>query len=99
MPEILDGRVKTLHPNIHAGQLSRVDSMNIALDKSVGELEGAAVGSDAFFPFTDALDLAIPRGIKVVIQPGGSNRDKEVIKLCDDNDLAMIFTNTRHFLH
>ncbi len=84
---------------IGAGQMSRVDSMNIALEKSQGELQGAAVGSDAFFPFTDALDLAIPKGISVVIQPGGAKRDEEVIKLCDEHDLAMIFTHTRHFLH
>jgi phosphoribosylaminoimidazolecarboxamide formyltransferase/IMP cyclohydrolase len=84
---------------IGAGQMSRVDSMQIALDKSLGELKGAAVGSDAFFPFTDAIDLAIPKGISTIIQPGGSNRDGEVIKLCDENDIAMIFTHTRHFRH
>jgi len=84
---------------IGAGQMSRVDSMKIALDKSLGDLQGAAVGSDAFFPFADSLELAIPKGITVVIQPGGSTRDEEVIKACDDNDLAMIFTKTRHFLH
>ncbi len=84
---------------IGAGQMSRVDSMNIALDKSVGELKGASVASDAFFPFTDALDLAIPKGITCIIQPGGAQRDEEVIKLCDEHDLAMIFTHTRHFRH
>lgn len=84
---------------IGAGQMSRVDSMNIALNKSLGELGGAAVGSDAFFPFTDALDLAIPKGITVVIQPGGSNRDEEVIGLCDEHEVAMIFTGARHFMH
>ncbi|MBE0429548.1 MAG: bifunctional phosphoribosylaminoimidazolecarboxamide formyltransferase/IMP cyclohydrolase [Thermoleophilia bacterium] len=84
---------------IGAGQMSRIDSMNIALDKSAGDLMGAAVGSDAFFPFTDALDLAIAKGISVVVQPGGSNRDDEVIKLCDEHDVAMIFTKVRHFFH
>jgi phosphoribosylaminoimidazolecarboxamide formyltransferase/IMP cyclohydrolase len=84
---------------IGAGQMSRVDSMNIALDKSQGELKGASVASDAFFPFTDALDLAIPKGVTCIIQPGGANRDEEVIKLCDEHDLAMIFTHARHFLH
>jgi phosphoribosylaminoimidazolecarboxamide formyltransferase/IMP cyclohydrolase len=86
---------------IGAGQMSRVDSTKIALDKTLDEqkLQGAAVGSDAFFPFSDALDLAIPKGISVVIQPGGSNRDEEVIKVCDENDVAMIFTGARHFLH
>ncbi|MEK7816927.1 MAG: bifunctional phosphoribosylaminoimidazolecarboxamide formyltransferase/IMP cyclohydrolase, partial [Actinomycetota bacterium] len=84
---------------IGAGQMSRVDSIKIALDKSLGELKGAAVASDAFFPFTDALELAIPKGISCVIQPGGSNRDEDVIKLCDKHDIAMIFTRARHFLH
>jgi phosphoribosylaminoimidazolecarboxamide formyltransferase/IMP cyclohydrolase len=84
---------------IGAGQMSRVDSMNIALDKSQGELKGASVASDAFFPFTDALDLAIPKGITCIIQPGGAKRDEEVIKLCEEHDLAMIFTHARHFLH
>ena len=84
---------------IGAGQMSRVDSMNIALDKSLGELKGASVASDAFFPFTDALDLAIPKGITCVIQPGGSKRDEEVVKLCEKHDIAMIFTKARHFLH
>ncbi len=84
---------------IGAGQMSRVDSMQIAISKSLGELEGSVVASDAFFPFTDALDLAIPRGISCVIQPGGSNRDDEVVKLCDEHDIAMIMTHTRHFRH
>ncbi len=84
---------------IGAGQMSRVDSMNIALDKSLGELKGASVASDAFFPFTDAIDLAIPKGITCIIQPGGSKRDDEVIKLCDEHDIAMIFTHARHFRH
>lgn len=84
---------------IGAGQMSRIDAMNIALEKAHDELEGSAVASDAFFPFTDALDLAIPKGVKCVIQPGGSNRDEDVIKLCDEHDMAMIFTHTRHLLH
>ena len=84
---------------IGAGQMSRVDSMQIAISKSLDELEGSVVASDAFFPFTDALDLVIPKGISCVIQPGGSNRDDEVIKLCDEHDIAMIFTHTRHFRH
>ncbi|MHB0867437.1 MAG: bifunctional phosphoribosylaminoimidazolecarboxamide formyltransferase/IMP cyclohydrolase [Thermoleophilia bacterium] len=86
---------------VGAGQMSRVDSMHLALGKSTdeGQMKGATVASDAFFPFTDALDLAIPKGISVVIQPGGSNRDDEVIKLCDEHDIAMIFTGARHFRH
>jgi phosphoribosylaminoimidazolecarboxamide formyltransferase/IMP cyclohydrolase len=84
---------------IGAGQMSRVDSANIALEKSQVELQGASCGSDAFFPFTDALDLLIPKGITCVIQPGGAKRDDEVIKVCDENNVAMIFTHTRHFLH
>ena len=84
---------------VGAGQMSRVDAMKLAIDKSLGEVKGAAVASDAFFPFADAVDLALAAGISTIIQPGGSNRDDEVIKLCDDNGVAMIFSNTRHFRH
>ena len=84
---------------IGAGQMSRVDSTNLALQKSQTELQGATCGSDAFFPFTDALDLLIPRGISCVIQPGGAKRDEEAIKLRDEHEVAMIFTRVRHFLH
>ncbi|RJQ47641.1 MAG: bifunctional phosphoribosylaminoimidazolecarboxamide formyltransferase/inosine monophosphate cyclohydrolase, partial [Gaiellales bacterium] len=84
---------------IGAGQMSRVDSMKIAIDKAPEDIKGAAVASDAFFPFTDAVDLALAAGVTTIIQPGGSNRDEEVIRLCDEKGVAMIFTNARHFRH
>ena len=84
---------------IGAGQMSRVDAANVAIQKSLQDLKGASVASDAFFPFTDALDLLVPKGISCIIQPGGSMRDDGVIRMCDENDVAMIFTHTRHFLH
>jgi phosphoribosylaminoimidazolecarboxamide formyltransferase/IMP cyclohydrolase len=57
------------------------------------------MASDAFFPFRDGIDKAASSGIASIIQPGGSMRDSEVIAAADENDIAMVFTNTRHFRH
>lgn len=87
---------------IGAGQPSRVDAVRIAIDKAGREglsLKGSAVASDAFFPFPDGLELAASAGATVVIQPGGSVRDKEVIEAANKHNMAMIFTQMRHFLH
>ncbi len=84
---------------IGAGQMSRVDSSKIAALKARKPLEGLAMASDAFFPFRDSIDEAAERGIKAIIQPGGSIRDEEVIKACDEHGIAMVFTNIRHFKH
>jgi phosphoribosylaminoimidazolecarboxamide formyltransferase / IMP cyclohydrolase len=87
---------------IGAGQMSRVDSVRLALDKAaVGELEtaGAVMASDAFFPFADGPQLAIEAGVSAIIQPGGSRRDDEVIAACDRAGAAMVFTARRHFRH
>lgn len=87
---------------IGAGQMSRVDSSRIAVEKAklMGiDLTGSAVASDAFFPFADGLQQAAEAGATAVIQPGGSVRDDEVIKAADDNNIAMIFTGMRHFRH
>jgi phosphoribosylaminoimidazolecarboxamide formyltransferase / IMP cyclohydrolase len=87
---------------IGAGQMSRVDSVRIAIDKAGAAelpLEGAVLASDAFFPFADGPQLAIEAGIRAVIQPGGSNRDLEVVDACDAADVAMVFTARRHFRH
>jgi phosphoribosylaminoimidazolecarboxamide formyltransferase / IMP cyclohydrolase len=87
---------------IGAGQMSRVDSVRIALDKArAGEidLDGAALASDAFFPFADGPQLAIDAGVRSIIQPGGSQRDGEVIAACDEAGVAMVFTTRRHFRH
>lgn len=84
---------------IGAGQMSRVDSARIAAEKCRSELAGAVMASDAFFPFRDGLDEAAQRGIRAVIQPGGSVRDEEVIQAADEHGMAMVFTGVRHFRH
>ncbi len=84
---------------IGAGQMSRVDSVGIAVKKSEQSLTGTAVASDAFFPFSDAVEEAIKAGAKAVIQPGGSVRDQTVIDVCDKQGVAMVFTHHRHFRH
>src|SRR5215213_6999669 len=92
---------------IGAGQMSRVDSVRLAVEKcreARGEeagalLEGSVVASDAFFPFADGPELAIQAGSNSVIQPGGSKRDAEVIEACDAGGIAMVFTKHRHFRH
>ena len=63
------------------------------------EVKGAAMASDAFFPFRDGIDKAASSGIATIIQPGGSIRDEEVIAAADENNIAMVFTSTRHFRH
>jgi phosphoribosylaminoimidazolecarboxamide formyltransferase/IMP cyclohydrolase len=84
---------------IGAGQMSRVDSVRLAVEKARVPLEGAAMASDAFFPFGDGPQLAIEAGVKSIIQPGGSKRDQEVIDACDEAGVAMVFTSRRHFRH
>jgi phosphoribosylaminoimidazolecarboxamide formyltransferase/IMP cyclohydrolase len=82
-----------------AGQVSRVDAVHMALRKGGENVEGGVLASDAFFPFRDSIDAIKDSGIKVVIQPGGSIRDKEVIDACNEYRIAMIFTGTRCFKH
>ncbi len=87
---------------IGAGQMSRVISADIANLKAKEEgleVKGAVMASDAFFPFRDGIDKAAASGIAAIIQPGGSIRDDEVIAAADENDIAMMFTATRHFRH
>lgn len=84
---------------IGAGQMSRVDAVQIALEKSRGKTDGAVLASDAFFPFRDNIDLLKGSGIKAIIQPGGSQRDIEVIQACDEQGILMAFTGKRHFRH
>ena len=92
---------------IGAGQMSRVDSVRIAIDKARearGEdaealLAGSVLASDAFFPFPDGPQLAIDAGVTALVQPGGSVRDAEVIAACDEAGVAMAFTGRRHFRH
>ena len=84
---------------IGAGQVSRVDSVNIALKKSGERLDNSILCSDAFFPFRDSIDKIVNTGIVAVIQPGGSVRDQEVIAACNDHGIAMVFTGRRCFKH
>jgi phosphoribosylaminoimidazolecarboxamide formyltransferase / IMP cyclohydrolase len=84
---------------IGAGQMSRIDAAEIAVKKSNGRCRGSVMASDAFFPFEDVAELAARNGIKAIIQPGGSIRDKEVIESCNKNKIPMIFTGRRHFKH
>ena len=84
---------------IGAGQMSRVDSVRLALLKAGGSLEGTVVSSDAFFPFRDGVDALADAGATAVVQPGGSKRDPEVIAAADEKNLAMVFTGIRHFRH
>jgi phosphoribosylaminoimidazolecarboxamide formyltransferase/IMP cyclohydrolase len=85
---------------IGAGQMSRVDSVRLAIEKSeLDSLEGAALASDAYFPFPDGPELAIEAGIRAIIQPGGSVRDGLVIEAVDRGGVAMVATARRHFRH
>ena len=87
---------------IGAGQMSRVDAAFLAVHKARGanhDTAGAALGSDAYFPFRDGVDQAAEAGVKAIVQPGGSVRDPEVIAAADEHGMAMIFTGKRQFRH
>ena len=84
------------------GQTSRVDALNQAVHKARSfnfDLDGAVMASDAFFPFPDCVEIAFNAGIRSVIQPGGSIKDQLSIDFCNENDMAMVMTGTRHFKH
>jgi phosphoribosylaminoimidazolecarboxamide formyltransferase / IMP cyclohydrolase len=82
-----------------AGQMSRVDSVEIAIKKAGPRVTGSVLASDAFFPFADSIELAAQAGIAAIIQPGGSRADADVIAACDLLGLPMVFTGRRHFKH
>lgn len=84
---------------IGAGQMNRVGACRIALESAGEKAKGAVIGSDAFFPFRDAIDIASRAGITAIIQPGGSVRDEEVIRACEEHQIAMVITHKRHFRH
>jgi phosphoribosylaminoimidazolecarboxamide formyltransferase/IMP cyclohydrolase len=84
---------------IGAGQMSRVDSVRLAIDKARVPIEGAAMASDAYFPFPDAAEVGIEAGVTAIIQPGGSMRDPLVVEAIDKAGVAMVFTGRRHFRH
>jgi phosphoribosylaminoimidazolecarboxamide formyltransferase/IMP cyclohydrolase len=82
-----------------AGQMSRVDSARLAVEKAQKPLAGSVMASDAFFPFRDSVDAAAKSGVSAIIQPGGSIRDEEVIASANEHKIAMVFTGIRHFKH
>ena len=89
---------------IGAGQMSRVDAVNVALMKARAAggpraRRNSVAASDAFFPFRDGLDAVAAAGATAVVQPGGSVRDAEVIAAADEHGMAMVFTGRRHFRH
>jgi len=90
-----DGRLL----GVGAGQMSRVDSVELAVRKARLPLAGCAMASDAFFPFRDGIDRAAAAGVTAVVQPGGSLRDEEVIAAANEHGLALLFTGVRHFRH
>jgi len=84
------------------GQTSRVDALKQAIEKAHNfklDLNDSVMASDAFFPFADSVEIAGKEGVKSVIQPGGSIRDKDSIKYCNENKISMVFTGVRHFKH
>ncbi len=84
---------------VGAGQMSRVDSVEIAIEKAGLHSQGSVMASDAFFPFPDSVELAAEAGIIAIIQPGGSRKDDSVIAVCNKYRIPMIFTGKRHFRH
>lgn len=84
---------------VGAGQMSRLDSVRIAIEKAGAKAKGAVLASDAFFPFRDGPDLAGRAGVAAIIQPGGSKRDDETLAACDEHGMAMVLTGRRHFRH
>ena len=81
------------------GQVNRVDSAKLAVDRAGTRVAGSVGASDAFFPFADGLQILIDAGVRAIVQPGGSVRDEEVIAAANAAGIAMFFTGTRHFSH
>jgi phosphoribosylaminoimidazolecarboxamide formyltransferase / IMP cyclohydrolase len=84
---------------VGAGQMSRVDSVRLALEKAGDRRQGAVLASDAFFPFPDGPEIAMQAGVVALLQPGGSVKDQAVIEACNAHGVAMVFTGQRHFRH
>ncbi len=84
---------------IGPGQVNRIMALNIAIKFAGDKAKGSVMASDAFFPFNDCVEEAHKAGITAIIQPGGSIRDEDSIKLCDEYGIAMVFTGMRHFKH
>ncbi len=90
---------KNMTYGVGAGQMSRIGAAKIALNQAGKKAEGAVLGSDAFFPFPDTVEEAVKAGITAIVQPGGSQKDKESIELCNRHNVAMVFTGRRYFKH
>jgi phosphoribosylaminoimidazolecarboxamide formyltransferase/IMP cyclohydrolase len=84
---------------VGAGQMSRIDSMKLALSKTCESPKGTVLASDAFFPFSDVVEEAHKAGVVAIIQPGGSKRDQDSIDVCNKYGISMVFTGERHFRH
>jgi phosphoribosylaminoimidazolecarboxamide formyltransferase/IMP cyclohydrolase len=84
---------------VGAGQMSRVDSVDLAIRKAGTRASGSVLASDAYFAFADGPELAASAGVTAIIQPGGSVRDDDIVKVVNRHNLAMIFTGQRHFKH
>jgi phosphoribosylaminoimidazolecarboxamide formyltransferase/IMP cyclohydrolase len=84
---------------IGMGQVNRVDSCRLAVERAGDRALGSVAASDAFFPFADGLEMLIQAGVSAVVQPGGSMRDEEVIAAAAEAGIAMFFTGERHFFH
>ena len=84
---------------VGAGQMSRVDAVEISIKKAGERSQGSVLASDAFFPFADSIEVAAAAGVVAIIQPGGSVRDQEVIEACNQHGIAMVFAGNRHFRH
>jgi phosphoribosylaminoimidazolecarboxamide formyltransferase/IMP cyclohydrolase len=84
---------------VGAGQMSRVESVQLAAQRARDRASGSVLASDAFFPMPDGVEAAADAGITAIIQPGGSVKDAEVLAVADDRGLAMVHTGRRHFRH
>ena len=84
---------------VGAGQMNRVGAADIAIKQASDRIEGAVMGSDAFFPMGDTVELAGKAGVTAIIQPGGSIKDEESIEMADKYGIAMVMTGVRHFKH
>jgi len=81
------------------GQVNRVDSCRLAVERAGDRARGSVAASDAFFPFPDGPQILLDAGVKAIVQPGGSLRDEQTVEACQAAGVTMYFTSTRHFFH
>lgn len=84
---------------VGAGQMNRVGAAEIALEQAGEKAKGAVLASDAFFPMPDTVEAAVQAGVTAIIQPGGSKRDEDSVAVCNKHNIAMVYTDMRHFKH